>query len=147
PAFSPLIPALDIKPIAFDVSSIVKPSEPATGATYLNALPKPVTSVFAFALAAANTSAIRLDSPASKPNADKPSVTISLTAPNSSPLAAAKLIIPSIPSSISDVSQPASDIYLKPSAASDALNLVFAPSSRALSFNWSNSPPVAPLIA
>ena len=82
-----------------------------------------------------------------KPKAERASVTISDVLPNSSPEAAARAIIPSIPSSISSVFQPAIAIYLRASAASEAENFVVAPISRALSRKRLKSSPDAPLMA
>ena len=86
-------------------------------------------------------------SDADRPNAVSASVTISEVVARSSPEAAARFIIPSIPSSISAVFHPAIAIYEKASADSVAENLVFAPISFALFVNASNSDPVAPEIA
>ncbi len=69
------------------------------------------------------------------------------TSPKSSPLAAASIMTPSKPSSIWVVSHPAIAIYLSPSLASEALNLVVAPISLAFSSNLFKSSPVAPLMA
>ena len=55
--------------------------------------------------------------------------------------------MPSMPSSISPVFQPAIAIYSIAEAASEAENLVLAPISRALARSWSKSSPVAPEMA
>ena len=81
------------------------------------------------------------------PNAVSESVTISDTLAKSSPLAAAKFIIPLIPSIICDEFQPAIPIYDIAPAASIAENFVFAPISLAFADSASSSPPVAPEIA
>ena len=107
PAWLALIPELAIRPIAVAQSSAEKPSAPATGATYLNVSPIRPTLVLAFDEACAKTSAKCVESLADKPNAVNASVTISLVVARSSPEAAARFMIPSIPSSISVVFQPA----------------------------------------
>src|SRR5699024_1277995 len=111
------------------------------------ASPSPETSVLALDDAAAITSAYLPASLASSPKALMESVKISDTRPKSSPDAAARFSTPSIPSKDCCTSQPASDMYLKPSVTSFALNLVDAPSSRALVSSCCNSAPVAPLKA
>ena len=65
----------------------------------------------------------------------------------SSPDAAARFMMPSKPSIMSCVFHPAIAIYCIPCAASDALNFVFAPISRAFPRSLSRSVPVAPEIA
>src|SRR5699024_1902719 len=120
----PLTPALAIKPNATDVSSRLYPNAPATGATILKASPSPETSVLALDDAAAITSAYLPASLAASPKALMESVKISDTRPKSSPDAAARFSTPSIPSKDCCTSQPASDMYLKPSVTSFALNLV-----------------------
>ena len=102
-----LIPAFAIKPSASAVSSQEKPKAPAIGAQYLKDSPSMETLVFALELAAANTSAKCPLSDAVKPKAVSASVTISEVVARSSPLAAARFIMPSIPESISFVFQPA----------------------------------------
>ena len=102
-----MIPLLAIRPIAVDTSSTLNPSAPATGATYLKVSPIIATFVFAFELAAARTSAKCVESFAERPKAVSASVTISDVVARSSPDAAARFMIPSIPSSISLVFQPA----------------------------------------
>ena len=57
PAISALIPAFAMREMLMAVSSIVYPSEPTTAPTYLNVDPIMSTVVFAFAAAAAITSA------------------------------------------------------------------------------------------
>ena len=136
-----------INPIAKEVSWILYPNAPATGAAYLKVSPIIPTLVFALLLAAANTS---LNIPASlafNPNPVNASVTISEVVPRSSLDAIAKFSIGSIPSSISPVFQPAIAIYCIPSPACAALNLVLAPISWALFSNFLRSSPVAPEIA
>ena len=147
PAWLALIPEFAISPIARAVSSAVYPKAPATGATYLNVSPIIPTLVFALEDACANTSAKCVESSADNPNAVKASVTISEVVAKSSPDAAARFIIPSKPFSISSVFQPAIAMYCKASADSEALNLVVAPISFALSVNAFRSSPVAPEIA
>ena len=70
----------------------------------------PNTFVLALALAAARTSANLPLSFALRPNAVRPSVTISDTCAKSSPDAAARFIIPGKPFTMSFVFQPASAI-------------------------------------
>ena len=106
-----------------------------------------VTFVLAEELAFANTSAKCALSDADKPNAVNASVTMSDVVAKSSPSAAARFIMPSMPSIMSCVFQPAIAMYWNASADSVALNLVLAPISLALSFNVSKSLPVAPDIA
>ena len=65
------------------------------------------TFVLAFELAAASTSAKCPESAAVSPKAVRASVTISEVVAKSSPEAAARFMMPSIPSSISPVFQPA----------------------------------------
>ena len=65
----------------------------------------------------------------------------------SSPDAAARFIMPSMPFSISSVFQPAMAIYSKAFADSVAENFVVEPISLAFSVNFSNSCPDAPEIA
>ena len=102
-----LIPALAIRPRASAVSSQEKPKAPAIGAQYLNDSPSIDTFVFALLDAAARTSAKWPLSAAVKPKAVSASVTISEVVAKSSPLAAARFMMPSIPDSISFVFQPA----------------------------------------
>ena len=122
-------------------------NEPATGATYLNDSPIIETFVFALLEAFANTSARVPASPALLPNAVNASVTISDVVAKSKPSAAARFIIPSIPSIIDLVSQPAIAMYVNASAASVAENFVLAPISIAFAFKSTISFPVAPDIA
>ena len=75
------------------------------------------------------------------------SVTMSEVLPRSSPEAAARLRMPSMPSSMSPVFQPAMAMYSKPCAASVALNLVSEPISLAFARSASKSSPVAPEMA
>ena len=147
PPCEPLIPALAIRPRAIAVSSAEYPRAPATGAAYLKDSPSMLTLVFAFEEALARTSAKCPLSEALKPKAVKASVTISDVVARSRPSAAAKLMIPSIPLSMSSVFQPAIAIYVNASADSVALNFVLAPISWAFLFRASRSPPVAPEIA
>jgi len=107
PAFSPLIPAFAISPIASAVSSMLYPIAPATGATYWNVCPILDTLVFAFAEACAKTSAKCVESDAFRLKAVSASVTISDVVPRSSPLAAARFMIPSIPLIMSEAFHPA----------------------------------------
>ena len=102
-----LIPAFAIKPKASAVSSQENPKAPAIGAQYLKDSPSMDTLVFALELAAANTSAKCPLSAAVKPKAVSASVTISEVVARSSPLAAARFMMPSMPDSISFVFQPA----------------------------------------
>ena len=147
PACVPLIPAFAIKPIAVAVSSMLYPSAPATGATYLKVSPIIDTLVLDLDAAIASTSANRPLSSAFMPKAVSASVTISDTAPKSSPDAAASFITPSSPPSISEVSQPAIAMYFKPSAASEAENFVSAPNRLASSVSALSSSALAPEIA
>ena len=147
PACEALIPLFAIRPSATETSSAVYPNEPATGATYLNDSPSMETLVFAFEDAAARTSAKCPASLACKPKAVRASVTMSEVVARSSPEAAARLMIPPIPSSISPVFQPAIAMYPMASAASEAENCVVAPISFALFLKASRSLPVAPEIA
>ena len=107
PAWEDLIPAFAIRPIASAVSSTEKPNAPAIGAQYLNVSPIMETLVLALEDAAARTSAKCPESSADKPNAVRASVTMSDVVARSSPDAAARFIMPSIPPSISVVFQPA----------------------------------------
>ena len=97
PAFSPLMPALAIRPIATAVSSILYPSAPATGATYWKVFPIRDTLVLELEEAFASTSAKCVESLALSPNAVSASVTMSDTSANSSPDAAAKFMMPGRP--------------------------------------------------
>ena len=81
------------------------------------------------------------------PKAVRASVTMSEVVPRSSPDAAARFMMPSTPSSMSFVFQPAMAMYSKADPASEAENFVFAPISRALSRRSCRSSPVAPEIA
>ena len=107
PAWVDLIPAFAIKPIASAVSSTEKPREPATGAAYLKVSPIMETFVLALLDAAASTSAKWALSAAVKPKAVNASVTISEVVAKSSPEAAARFMMPSMPESISSVFHPA----------------------------------------
>ena len=107
PACDPLIPAFAISPMAVAVSSAEYPSEPANGATYLKVSPINPTFVFALLDADARISAKCPESSADNPNAVKASVTMSDVVARSSPEAAARFIIPSMPPSISSVFHPA----------------------------------------
>ena len=116
PDFSPLMPALAIRPIATAASSMLYPSAPTIGATYLNVAPISSTFVFAFDEAAAITSASRPESFAEYPIAVSASVTMSDADARSDPEAAARFMIPSMPFSMSDVFHPAIAMYSKASA-------------------------------
>ena len=147
PASEPLTPAFAIRPSAVVVSFIEYPIAPAVAATFLKDSPSKDTFVFDFDAATAKTSANSPLSLAFNPKAVKASVTISDTPANSSPLAAARFIIPAIPSIICDEFQPAIPIYDIASDASIAENLVLAPISFAFSESAVSSAPVAPEIA
>ena len=145
PALLALIPLFAINPIATDVSLMLYPSEPATGATYLNVSPIKPTFVLADAAVFAKISEkyVAFATPFVMPSAAIPkaviaSVTISETEPKSSPDAAAKFITPSMPLSISFVFQPAIAMYSIASPASFAEKAVFSPISFALSVNFIN---------
>ena len=103
--------------------------------------------MFAFDDAAAITSARRPASPAAYPIAVRASVTMSEVVARSSPEAAARFIIPSMPFSMSFTSHPAIAIYWNASALSEAEKMVVSPISFAFSVSWSSSSPVAPEIA
>ena len=107
PAMEPLTLAFAIRPRARETSSTEYFNAPATGATYLKDSPIIPTLVFAFALACARTSAKCPESDACSPKAVKASVTMSEVVARSSFEAAARLIMPSMPFSISSVFQPA----------------------------------------
>ena len=113
----------------------------------MNVSPIMLTLVFALLDAAARMSAKCAESSAVRPNAVRASVTMSDVVARSSPDAAARFMMPSMPESMSPVFQPAIAMYDMASAASDALNLVFSPISRALSRRACRSSPVAPEIA
>ena len=112
------------------------PNAPAKGAAYLNVSPIMETFVLALEDAAANTSAKCPESDACNPIAVNASVTISDVVARSSPDAAARFMIPSIPLSISLVFQPAIAMYSIACADSVAENFVLAPISLALSVNF-----------
>ena len=143
----PFIPAFPIIPIATEISSTLYPIAPAVEAQYLNVSPIRATFVFAFDDVAAITSANLPLSFAAIPNAVKPSVTMSDVAAKSSPDAAARFIIPAMPSVISAVFQPAIAIYFIASALSLAENAVVAPISFAFAVSFAISSPLAPEIA
>ena len=107
PACVDLIPAFAIKPMASAVSSAENPSAPAIGAQYLKVSPIMDTLVLALEDAAARMSAKWPESLADSPNAVSASVTISEVVARSSPDAAARFMMPSMPSSMSSVFQPA----------------------------------------
>ena len=107
PAWEDLIPALAISPIASAVSSAENPRAPAMGAQYLNVSPIMETFVFALLEAAARISAKCPESAADSPKAVRASVTMSEVVARSSPEAAARFIMPSMPESISEVFHPA----------------------------------------
>ena len=139
PDCEPFIPLLAISPRAIAKSSADEPIAPATGATYLKLSPMRDTFVFAFDDADARTSAKCPDSSALIPRAVKASVTISEVVASSSPLAAARFITPSMPSSISLVFHPAIAMKFNASADSVAENFVSEPISFALSLKSSIS--------
>ena len=155
PAMVPLMPLFAMRPVARATDSMSYPRAPAMEPTYLNVSPMPETVVFALLDAAARTSAkcVAFATPFSvKPLADRPkavmaSVTMSETVARSSPDAAAKFITPDNDVSMSSVFQPAIAIYVRPWAASSAVNLVVAPISRARLVSAVKSSPVAPLMA
>ena len=147
PATSALILAFAISPIPKDISSTLYPNAPATGATFWNVDPIILTLVFALLDACANTSEKCPASDALNPKAVKASVTISDTLAKSSPEAAARFIIPSIPPNISSVFHPAIAMYSIACPASVAVNFVDAPISLALFESWAISSVVAPDIA
>ena len=133
--------------MASAVSSAEKPRAPAIGAQYLKVSPIMDTLVLALEEAAARISAKWPESSAFNPKAVRASVTMSDVVARSSPEAAARLMMPSIPETISPVFQPAMAIYSKAEAASVAENLVLAPISRAFVRRASRSSPVAPEMA
>ena len=147
PAMLPFIPALPIIPIATEISSMLYPIAPAVDAQYLKVSPIRATFVFAFDDVAAITSANLPLSFAAIPNAVNPSVTMSDVAAKFSPDAAARFIIPAMPSVISAVFQPAIAIYFIASALSLAENAVVAPISFAFAVSFAISSPLAPEIA
>ena len=107
PACDPFIPAFAIRPIATAVSSAENFSAPATGATYLNVSPISDTFVFALDDAAAIISAKCPLSFADMPKAVSASVTMSDVCARSSPEAAARFMMPSMPFIMSPVFHPA----------------------------------------
>ena len=107
PACVDLMPALPINPIASAVSSAENPKAPAMGAQYLKVSPIMETLVLALLDAAARISAKCPESAAVRPKAVRASVTMSEVDARSSPDAAAKFMMPSMPESISEVFQPA----------------------------------------
>ena len=107
PACDPFMLALAISPIATAVSSAEKPSVPATGATYLNVSPISDTFVFALDDATAIISAKCPLSFADMPKAVSASVTMSDVCARSSPEAAARFMMPSMPFIMSPVFHPA----------------------------------------
>ena len=147
PACEALMPLFAIRPMASAVSSAENPSAPAIGAQYLNVSPIMLTLVLALDEAAARISAKCPESAADRPKAVKASVTISEVVARSSPDAAARFMMPSMPPSISSVFQPAMAMNSMAEAASDAENFVLAPISRAFSRSLSKSSPVAPEMA
>ena len=92
-----LIPAFAISPMAMAESSAEYPKEPSTGAAYLKVSPIMLTLVLALELAAARISAKCPLSEADKPKAVRASVTMSEVDAKSSPEAAARFMMPSIP--------------------------------------------------
>ena len=111
PALLAFTPEFAINPIATDVSFMLNPSAPATGAQYLNDSPIIATFVFAFDEAAAITSAKLPASFAVFPKAVNESVNISEVSAKSSPDAPASFITGSIPFNMSFVFQPAIAMY------------------------------------
>ena len=107
PAWLLLMPAFAISPIASAVSSAEYPRAPAIGAQYLKVSPIMLTLVLALELAAARISAKCPESFALILNAVRASVTMSDVVARSSPDAAARSIMPPMPSSMSPVFQPA----------------------------------------
>ena len=107
PAWEDLIPAFAISPMAMAESSAEYPKEPSTGAAYLKVSPIMLTLVLALLDAAARISAKCPLSEADNPKAVRASVTMSEVDAKSSPEAAARFIMPSIPLNISLVFQPA----------------------------------------
>ena len=107
PAILPLIPAFAIKPVARATSSTEYPNVPAMAPAYLNVSPISVTLVLDFEEAAARTSAKCPASSAFIPKAVSASVTMSEVVARSVPDAAARFKMPSMPPSMSLVSQPA----------------------------------------
>ena len=107
PACVDLIPEFAIRPMASAVSSALKPKAPAIGAQYLKVSPIMETLVFALEDAAARISAKCPESFAESPKAVKASVTISEVRAKSSPDAAARFMMPSIPEIMSFDFQPA----------------------------------------
>ena len=101
------MPALAMMPSASTVSSVENLNAPAVEATYLKDSPRRLTLVFALVLAAARTSAKCPLSDALRPKAVSASVTMSEVVAKSSPEAAARFIMPSMPLSISAVFHPA----------------------------------------
>ena len=147
PAIELFTLAFAINPRASEVSSILYPIDPATGATYLNDSPSMLTLVLALADACANTSEKCAESFAFKPKAVSASVTISEVIPRSSPDAAASDMIPEIPFNIWFVFQPAIAMYSNACPDSTAVNLVVAPISFALSVRRTMSLSLALAIA
>ena len=129
PARDPLTALFAMRPVITATSSMLYPSAPATEEELLNVSPMMEILVLELAAAAASTSAKCAVSDAFSPKADRLSVTISDTCARSSPAAAARLITPSMPFSISRASQPAIAIYSIALALCCAVNLVVAPSS------------------
>ncbi len=105
-----LTPELAIRPRASETSSTLYFIAPATDATYLKLSPIMLTFVLALEDACASTSAKCPESAAVRWNADRASVIISLVVESSSPDAAARFNMPSMPSSISCGFQPAMPI-------------------------------------
>ena len=105
------------------------PSAPATEDELLNVSPMIEILVLELAAAAASTSAKCAVSDACRLNAERLSVTMSDTCARSSPAAAARLITPLMPLSISCASQPAIAMYSIALPLCCAVNLVVAPSS------------------
>ena len=103
--------------------------------------------MFALDDAAARISAKCPLSCADRPNAVNASVTISDVVARSSPDAAARFMIPSIPFNMSSTFHPAIAMYSIAWPLSDAENFVFAPISLAFSVNATRPSPVVPEIA
>ena len=144
PAWLPLMPALESKPIAAAVSSIEIPIALATGATYFIASPVSATAAFVRLAFSASTSATCPASEASRPKPRRVDAAISALDARSSPAAAARSIRPGVASMISLVVKPADARFSIASAASVAENFVVDPNSLAVSSRRSRSFPVAP---
>ena len=107
PAIDPLIPASPIKAIAVAVSSIDIPNELAIGAAYFIESANVSTRMLELVVAAANTSATRLASLASKLKARTLVAIASVARVTLPPAIAAKSNDPAIASTVSDALKPA----------------------------------------